>query len=110
MADGLVIDAIDPGPDSVGGDPLDESVTLRNAAREAVDLTGYVIDLSGGQRDDLPSITLDPDATLTIHIGSGTDTDTEYYLGRERAALNDAGDTVTLLDPDGGVSTRRVYT
>ena len=108
--DGLVIDAIDPGPDGAGGDPLDESVTLRNMASEAVDLTGYVIDLSGGQQDALPSTVLDPDGTLTIHVGSGTDTNTDYYLGRERAALNDAGDTVTLLDPDGVVSTRRVYT
>ena len=107
--DGLVIDGIDSGP-AGDGDPLDESVTLRNAAREPVDLSGYVIDLSGGQRDDLPEMTLDPGSTLTVHVGSGTDTDTEYYLGRERAALNDGGDTVTLRNPEGEVSTRRVYT
>ncbi|MBP1921225.1 hypothetical protein J2751_000208 [Halorubrum alkaliphilum] len=106
--DGLVIDAINPGPGG-DGDPLNESVTLRNATRETVDLSGYVLDLSGGQRDDLPDTTLAPDATVTIHVGSGTDTDADYYLGRERAALNDEGDTVTLLDPDGEVSTRRVY-
>ena len=107
--DGLVIDAIDSGP-AGDGDPLDESVTLRNAAREPVDLSGYVIDLSSGQRDDLPEVSLDPGSTLTLHVGSGTDTSTEYYLGRERAALNDGGDTVTLLNPEGEVSTRRVYT
>ncbi len=107
--DGLVIDAIDPGP-AGDGDPLEESVTLRNATREPVDLAGYVIDLSGGQQDDLPDLLLDPDETLTIHVGSGTDTATDHYLGRERAALNDEGDTVTLLDPDGEVSTRRIYT
>ena len=109
--DGLVIEAIDPGPGAaVDGDPLDESVTLSNHGSEGIDLSGYVIDLGGGQRDGLPDLALDPSASLTIHIGSGTDTDTEYYLGRERAALNDAGDTVTILDPDGEVSTRRVYT
>lgn len=107
--DGLVIDAIDPGPTG-DGDPLQESVTLRNATHDPVDLTGYVLDLSGGQQDELPSTTLDPGAELTVHIGSGTNTDTDHYLGRERAALNDTGDTVTLLDPDGEVSTRRVYT
>ena len=107
--DGLVIDAIDPGP-AGDGDPLDESVTLRNAAREPADISGYTIDLGGGQRDDLPEVTLDSGASLTVHTGSGTDTATDYYLGRERAALNDQGDTVTLLDPDGEVSTRRVYT
>lgn len=109
MPDGLVIDAIDPGP-ARDGDPLDESVTYRNAAREPVGLSGYTNDLGGGQRDDLPEVTLDSGASLMIHIGSSTDTATDYSLSRERATLNDKGDTVALLDPDGGVSTRRVYT
>ncbi|KOX97201.1 MULTISPECIES: peroxidase family protein [Halorubrum] len=105
--DGLVIDAIDPGP-GAGGDPLDESVTLRNAAAEPIDLSGYAIDL-GGQRDDLPDATLDPDETLTVHIGPGTDTAADHYLDRGAPALNDAGETVAVFDPDGERSTRRRY-
>lgn len=107
--DGLVIDAIDPGP-AGDGDPLDESVTLTNRSAEPVETAGYVLDLGGGQRDELPDTTLDPDGSLTIHVGSGTNSDDDHYLGRGRAALNDEGDTVTLLDPDGAVSTQRVYT
>jgi len=110
--DGLVIDAVDAGPGSgVGdgaGDALDESVTLRNIADDPIDLTGYVIDLDG-QRDDLPSATLDPDETLTVHVGSGTDSAADHYLGRNAPALDDDGEVVTVFDPDGERTTRRRY-
>ena len=106
-SDGLVIESIDPGA-APGDAPTDESVTLRNDAREPADLDGYVLDL-GGQRDALPAATVDPDETVTVHLGSGTDTASELFLGREAAALRDEGDTVTLVAPDGEVSTRRVY-
>ena len=110
--DGLVVDAIDAGPGSDVGnaarDALDESVTLRNAAAEPIDLTGYVLDLDG-QRDDLPSATLDPDETLTVHVGSGTDTATDYYFGRDAPALDDEGEVVTVYAPDGERTTRRRY-
>ena len=110
--DGLVIDAVDAGPGSdVGdatGDALDESVTLRNAAAEPIDLTGYVVDL-GGQRGDLPDAMLAPDETLTVHVGSGTDTATDHHLGRGAPALDDEGEVVTVYGPDGERSTRRRY-
>ncbi|ELZ45990.1 myeloperoxidase, thyroid peroxidase, cyclooxygenase catalytic domain-containing protein [Halorubrum coriense DSM 10284] len=110
--DGLVIDTIDAGPGSGAadgaGDPLDESVRLRNAAAEPIDLTGYVIDFDG-QRDDLPGATLAPDETLTVHVGSGTDTAADHYLGREAPVLDDGGEVVTLYDPDGERTTRRRY-
>jgi hypothetical protein len=110
--DGLVIHAVDAGPGSDAGDgsggPLDESVTLRNAADDPIDLTGYVIDLDG-QRDDLPGATLGPDETLTVHVGAGTDTSTDHYLGRSAPALDDEGEVVTVYGPDGDRSTRRRY-
>ncbi|QKG94185.1 lamin tail domain-containing protein [Halorubrum salinarum] len=110
--DGLVIDAVDAGPGSgVGGGPgdaLDESVTLRNLGDEPVDLTGYVIDL-GGQRDGLPSATLGPDETLTVHVGAGADTDSDHYLGRGAPALDDEGEVVAVYDADGERTTRRRY-
>lgn len=105
--DGIVVESIDTGP-AGHGDPLEESVTLRNAATESVELAGYVLDL-GGQRDDLPDTTLAPGETFTVHIGPGTDTDTDHYLGRGAPALNDEGDTVTVVGPDDAVSARRVY-
>ncbi|WP_193308490.1 peroxidase family protein [Halorubrum halophilum] len=105
--DGLVIDSLDPVA-APGDDPTDESVTLRNDANDPVDLDGYVLDL-GGQRDTLPAETVPPGSTLTIRIGGGTDSAGEIHLSREAAALNDDGDAVTLLTPDGEVSTRRVY-
>ncbi|MFW6000423.1 MAG: peroxidase family protein [Halorubrum sp.] len=109
---GLVIEAVDAGPGSgVGdgaGDALDESVTLRNAADEPIDLTGYAIDLDG-QRDELPSATLGPDETLTVHVGAGTDTSSDHYLGRGAPALDDEGEVVAVYDPDGERTTRRRY-
>jgi hypothetical protein len=118
--DGLVIEAVDAGPGSGGdagangdagdatGDALDESVTLRNAAAEPIDLTGYVIDLDG-QRDDLPDATLGPEETLTVHVGAGADTATDHYLGRDAPALDDEGEVVTVYAPDGERTTRRRY-
>ncbi|ELZ35699.1 peroxidase family protein [Halorubrum tebenquichense] len=111
--DGLVIDAIDAGPGSdVGetdsGDSVDESVTLRNAAAERIEVAGYAIDF-GGQRDDLPDATLDPDETLTVHVGDGSDAPGHHYLGRSGPALDDEGDVVTVYDSDGERTTRRRY-
>ena len=110
--DGLVIDAVDAGPGSDAGDgagdALDESVTLRNLAEEPIDLTGYEIDLDG-QRDDLPGATLGPDETLTVHVGAGTDTASDHYLGRGAPALDDEGEVVTVYGPGGDRSTRRRY-
>lgn len=110
--DGLVIYAVDAGPGSdvgdAAGDVLDESVTLRNAADDPIDLTGYVIDLDG-QRGDLPGATLGPDETLTVHVGAGTDTSTDHYLGRGAPVLDDEGEVVAVYGPDGERSTRRRY-
>lgn len=90
------------------GDPLNESLTLRNAGNDPADPSGYVIDLSGGQRDSLPKTARDPGAAPTVRVDSGTDIGADYYPGQERAALSDGGDTVTLLGPGSEVSTRRV--
>ena len=105
--DGLVIESVDPGAAPADA-PTDESVTLRNDAAEPADLDGYVLDL-GGQRDPLPATTVASGATLTVHVGSGSDGAGDVYLDRGAAALNDEGDVVTLLAPDGEPSTRRVY-
>ncbi|OYR84321.1 hypothetical protein DJ84_05920, partial [Halorubrum ezzemoulense] len=68
----------------------------------------YVIDLDG-QRGDLPGATLGPDETLTVHVGAGTDTSTDHYLGRGAPALDDEGEVVAVYGPDGERSTRRRY-
>ncbi|MEZ3165426.1 lamin tail domain-containing protein [Halorubrum sp. RMP-47] len=83
-------------------------MTLRNIADDPIDLTGYVIDFDG-QRDDLPGATLDPEETLTVHVGSGANSAADHYLGRDAPALDDEGEVVAVYDPDGERTTRRRY-
>lgn len=41
--------------------------------------------------------------TVTVHTGSGTDTDTDLYWGRKWAVWNNDGDTAYLYDASGNL-------
>ncbi|NJE46503.1 hypothetical protein E3E35_03545 [Thermococcus sp. GR7] len=41
--------------------------------------------------------------TVTVHTGSGTDTDTDLYWGEKRAVWNNDGDTAYLYDASGNL-------
>ena len=54
-----------------------------------------------------PDTTLEPDASVTLYTGSGTDTETERYWGRTSAVWNNDGDTLTVRDETGAVVVTR---
>lgn len=45
--------------------------------------------------------TLDPGATVTLHTGKGTDTETHVYWGESQAVWNNGGDTIIVRSDDG---------
>jgi micrococcal nuclease len=87
----------------------DEYVTLTNRGEEPVDLAGWTVVDEAGKTYEFGSLTLDPDASVRLHTGSGTDTDTDVYWGRSGAVWNNDGDTVTVRAANGTVVTERSY-
>jgi hypothetical protein len=79
-----------------------EFVTITNTGEEDVDLTDYTVTFGDGQEYTFESVTLDAGDSVTVHVGSGDDTDSDVYAGYEAPVLNnDDPDTVTLIDADG---------
>ena len=85
----------------------DEYVTLTNRGAEPVDLAGWTVVDEAGKTYEFGSLTLNPDASVWLHTGSGTDTDTDVYWGRSGAVWNNDGDTVTVRAANGTVVAER---
>jgi hypothetical protein len=82
-----------------------EYVELINASGSTIDLSGYTITYGDGAKytfDD--GFKLDVDQPVTVHTGSGNDSDTDVYVGRDEVALDYQGpDKVTVKNADGTV-------
>lgn len=79
-------------PDPMGSDLLYESVTLKNVSPNSVGLGGWQLrDTAGSYWTFDPQLTIGADRTLAI------------VRARQPLSLNNGGDTVELLDPDGQV-------
>lgn len=84
-----------------------ETVTLRNAGGHAIDLDDYVVDFDDGQRYTIPSYTLRPGETVTIHTGRGDNAQNDLYAGFFYPVINDNGDTVLIETPNGRIIVAR---
>lgn len=82
-----------------------EYVELINASGSTIDLSGYTLTYGDGAKytfDD--GFQLDVDQPVTVHTGSGDDSDTDVYVGRDEVALDYQGpDKVTVKNADGTV-------
>lgn len=88
----------------------DEYVVFRNDGDDRLDLSGWTVRDEAGHTYSVPDgVTLDPGATVTLRTGSGADTETTLYWGRDGAVWNNGGDTVTVLDDEGRVVARESY-
>ena len=85
-----------------------EYVELINTTGSTIDLSGYTIAYGDGAKytfDD--GFKLPVDQPVTVHTGSGTDSDTDVYVGRDEVALNYKGpDKVTVKNANGTVVLR----
>lgn len=90
-------------PPEPASDHLDaETVTLTNVGDDSLDVSGWsVADAVGTTYEFAEGTVLGAGASLTLHTGAGTDSDTDRYWGRSRSVWNDEGDTVHVYD-DGG--------
>ncbi|WP_292366182.1 MULTISPECIES: MBL fold metallo-hydrolase [unclassified Methanoculleus] len=85
-------------------DLRDERITVTNAEETAVNLTGWTVTDEGTRNTyTFPIFTLDAGADVTVHTGTGNDTATDLYWGRETPVWNNDGDLATLADANGTV-------
>ena len=96
---------------SESGDTLnDEYVVFENQGDADLDMTGYVCEDEAGHSYTFPDgFTLDAGAQVTLHTGSGTDTDTDLYWGSGTYVWNDGGDTVHVYDEAGSLVVEYTY-
>ncbi|WP_336329495.1 lamin tail domain-containing protein [Haloarcula sp. CGMCC 1.2071] len=107
----LVIDRV--RADAAGDDRdnlNDEYVVFRNAGAEPLEMGGWMVADEADHTYTVPDgFTLEPGDTVTLHTGSGTDTDTDLYWGSGRPIWNNGGDTVTVTDADNETVLERSY-
>jgi len=76
-----------------------EYVVLQNESDDPLDLTGWTVENSDEETYEFPDeFLLDPNRSVTIHSGSGEDTDDHLYWGSPRALWKNTGDVVTVRD------------
>lgn len=104
------INADPPGDDTAG--PNGEYVDITNRGDDTIDLSGWIVrDDSASHRFTFPDdFELAPGATVRLHTGCGTPTDTALYWCMPASTVwNNDGDTVFIQDPNGNIVTSRSY-
>ena len=108
---GLVVDEIHE--DARGYDHWnknDEYLVFRNEADESLDLTGWTVANSDETTYEFPErFLLDPRKAVTLHTGSGEDTDRDLYWGAERAIWKNTGDVLTVRNDENRRVIREAY-
>ncbi|WP_436932433.1 lamin tail domain-containing protein [Halosimplex halobium] len=88
----------------------DEYVVFRNTGDETLNLSGWTVADAADHTYTVPDgVTLAPNATVTLHTGSGTDTDSDLYWGAGTPIWNNGGDTVIVTTKDGEEVLRETY-
>jgi hypothetical protein len=79
-------------------------VLLSNHGTQSVNLAGWTLSsASTGAVYTFPSITIAPNAEISLHTGTGTDTSDTLHWGRSSSAWSGVEDTATLKNPSGGL-------
>jgi hypothetical protein len=86
----------------------DTTVGVQNSGSSQVDLAGWTMLLGANIPITLPSITLAPGQTRTLHMSDGTTTDTDVYLNLASvgaiATTFAPGQRVVLVTPENEVA------
>lgn len=98
---GLVIDAINydaPGNDSTN--PNGEWVRIRNSSSATQNLRNWKIVIGPYQYVSIASRPIDPGDTITLYMGSGTNSINEMYWNKSKGIMINSGSrSVKLLSP-----------
>ncbi len=98
-----------------GGGPSEESVTIKNAGKKAVDLRGYGLRDAGDHTLKFRATKLKAGAKLRVITGchsghkGAVRQGSRYYVCRANEVWDDTADTVELLAPGGGLVAQKSY-
>ena len=88
----------------------DEYIVLKNTGTTPLDLSGWQIRDEADHSYTVPNgVRLKPNAKITIHTGSGENTNTDLYWESGQAIWNNGGDTVIVVDTEGTTVFRETY-
>jgi competence protein ComEC len=109
--DALAIAAINADAEGDDTENLnDEYIILENTGDAPLELGGWTVSDEAGKTYTVPDgVTLAAGAQLTLHSGSGTDTETDRYWGQGSPVWNNGGDTITVTTADGEVVLEETY-
>jgi hypothetical protein len=80
----------------------EEYVAFENDGDERLDLTGYTVEDERGTTFDVPDgFVLGANQSVRLHTGSGEQSESHLYWGRDRPVWNNAGDTIVVHDDAG---------
>lgn len=85
----------------------DEYLVFENTGSESLDLSGWTVEDEAEKTYTFPdSYTLEVGATVTLHTGSGTDSERDLYWGAGSPVWNNAGDTVSVRNSEASACVR----
>jgi micrococcal nuclease len=88
----------------------DEYLVFENVGPESVDISGWTISDSAGHTYSVPDgVQLAARARIRLVTGSGTNTESTLYWGKDQALWNNGGDTITVRTTDGEIVLRKSY-
>jgi len=88
----------------------DEYVVFENTGSSPLDLSAWELADAADHTYTFPDgVVLDPGEQITIHTGSGTDSETDLYWGQSAPVWNNGGDTVILRDDEGTIVIEESY-
>lgn len=88
--------------DYQGPTPNDESFELHNTGDSAIDLERFKLTYKG-YVFIFPDFTLGSDDTVTVFVGSGTDTPTKLYIGEPANIISSSGEAFLYDAEDGAL-------
>ncbi|GAB2781030.1 hypothetical protein GCM10027073_12160 [Streptomyces chlorus] len=93
-----------PGPDTRSNRSLNgEWVNITNRSRQSVDLKGWTLRNSEGDKYTFRHLRLDGRSTVKVHTGSGRDTRHDVYQDRREHIWDNRSDRATLSNRRGSV-------
>ncbi|MFE2553428.1 lamin tail domain-containing protein [Streptomyces sp. NPDC059355] len=96
------VQADSPGRDDHSNRSLNaEWVEITNTTRDAVNLRGWTLRDSDGNRYRFDNVRINARATIRIHTGNGRDTRTDLFQNSREYIWGNQGDTATLRDDRG---------
>ncbi len=80
----------------------DEYIVLKNTGETTLDLGSWTVTDAAGHEYTFPKdFQLEAGATVTLHTGSGTDTESDLHWGSGSAVWNNGGDTIIVRNDQG---------